>query len=36
MKPVAVGLDASDGRVRKMDRQHQSVGPGDLAQESPA
>src|SRR5216683_6464164 len=35
-EPVAVGLDPSGGRVRKMDRQHQRIDPGDLAEESPA
>src|SRR5215470_3927221 len=35
-EPVAVGLDPSRGWVRKMDRQHEGVGPGDLAEKSPA
>jgi len=35
MEPVAVGLDPSDGWARKMDRQHQSVRPGNLTQKSP-
>src|SRR5215472_13039617 len=33
---LAVDLDQSSSRMRKMDRQHESTGSGDLAQESPA
>src|SRR5450432_3234326 len=32
VEPIFVRLDQSGSRVRKMDRQHESAGAGDLAQ----
>src|SRR5262245_46241089 len=35
-KPLAVGLDQSGGWMWEMDRQDESIGSGNFAQESPA